>query len=101
MMIMTSREPATGTQRRARILLAAWNSGDLSRLREAVAQPQEDASTAAEQERAELLDAATETIRTWLKQPQRCLDADLQVSLGLLHHVSDSNPATAGRPSLD
>jgi hypothetical protein len=105
----------TDAQRRARILLAAWNSGDLSRLRQALQQSREDASwcfgagvhrvmlQSSEQEREELLEAATETVRTWLKErelrgeesnnaaPQASQsggEAELQASLRLLNHLA-------------
>ena len=95
---MTSRQPLTGAQRRARFLLAAWNSGELSRVRKALEQYREGDSPASGQEREELVDAAAETIRAWLNQPRTCPEADLQAGLHLLGHLASGNPAVGWTP---
>ncbi len=75
----------------ARILLAAWNSADLTRLKSALDVAQEvktESLSFAEQERVEMVHEVAGMIRQWL-QRQRTTE-DLTVSLELLRHLSQS-----------
>jgi hypothetical protein len=76
-------------QRRARALLAAWNSANLDRLESAL-----DATSdcvdlqlpAMERERIELVDEVVKTIRGWIARA--ITETELQAALILLRHVA-------------
>ena len=82
----------TSSERRARTLLAAWNSGELARLEDALDRTAgdigEDTLPACEQERFDLLQQITLTIRAWLSAATAAKDADLKAALGLLRHLA-------------
>jgi hypothetical protein len=76
-------------QRRARALLAAWNSANLERLETAL-----DSSSdypdrqllAMEREKVELVDEVVKTIRGWIARATT--ETELQAALILLRHVA-------------
>jgi len=75
----------------AKLLLAAWNSADVSRLRSALdlAEGVQPARLAyAEQERMELLQEIAAMIRYWMDSPKS--GEDLKASLDLLRHLAQN-----------
>ena len=84
-------KPLTLSERRARALLAAWNSADLARLEDTiestVALSQAPLSTS-EQERLDLLQEVASTIRTWVSTASSEHHSELKMSLGLLRHLA-------------
>lgn len=90
---MPATKQLTRSQRRARLLLAAWNSGVSTRVREAVEQaaPGADARTPwSEVERLEMLQEVASTIGSWMNgtSDRTALDA----ALGLLRHLAGAPP---------
>jgi hypothetical protein len=95
MMMKMKPAPATASERSARMLLAAWNSGDLHRLRETLAHAgvspepgswpltEED-----ERERMEILTTIADAMRNWLRRGGDAPAEDLQVSVKLLRHLA-------------
>jgi hypothetical protein len=81
-------------QRRARALLAAWNSGNLSRL-----EAELDANSAfmdmplpaIERERIEIVGEVVDAIRGWIARVRT--ETELQAALLLLRHVGCTGPA--------
>jgi hypothetical protein len=87
---MTSTDSLTGSERLARALLAAWNSGDIPRLQDAlghIAVTDRASLSALEQERIEIVQEAAKTIRVWLSGARR-KHADLNIALALLRHLA-------------
>jgi hypothetical protein len=73
----------------ARMLLAAWNSADLSRLQSALTLAegvQAGRLAYAEQERIELVHEIASMIRQWMKQQRT--GEDLNASLQILRHLA-------------
>ena len=92
-MMKMKLEPAS--EQRAKILLSAWNSGDLRRLREILSQDWTSATPAAwplsgeaECERMEMLLTIADAIRNWLRRGGDAPAEDLQVSVRLLRHLA-------------
>jgi hypothetical protein len=90
---------APASEERARILLSAWNSGDLGRLREALTgdwtsiQPAgRPPSAPKEQERIEMLATIAEAMRNWLRRGGDAPEEDLKVSMQLLRHLAGRAP---------
>lgn len=87
-------------QRRARALLAAWNSGSLSRL-----EAELDANSAfmdmplpaIERERIEIIGEVVDAIRGWIARVRT--ETELQAALLLLRHVGRTEPAYIPSPS--
>jgi hypothetical protein len=76
-------------QRRARALLAAWNSGNLKRLEAALDADSNCADfqlSAIERERVELVDEVVNAIRGWIASATT--GTELQAALVLLRHVA-------------
>jgi hypothetical protein len=76
-------------QRRARALLAAWNSASLERLETALDANPDDADLqlpAMERERIELVDEVVKAIRGWIAGDRT--ESELQAALILLRHVA-------------
>jgi|HubBroStandDraft_5_1064220.scaffolds.fasta_scaffold440927_2 hypothetical protein len=81
----------TISEQRARLLLSAWNSGDLARLESAI----NSLSTASnsslpydEMERMEMVNEVSSTIQGWI---DRCRDQhELETSLRLLRHLASA-----------
>lgn len=88
MMIKTKSAPASAQH--ARILLSAWNSGDLPRLGETLTQVRNTAEPAGgeEHERMEVLATIADTLRNWLRRGGDAPGEDLQVSVKLLRHLA-------------
>ena len=93
MMIKTKSAPVS--EQHARILLSAWNSGDLGRLRETLTQGWDSSepvglllSGGEEHERMEVLATIADTFRNWLRREGEAPAEDLQVSVQLLRHLA-------------
>jgi hypothetical protein len=96
MMMKTKSTPAS--ERRARMLLAAWNSGDLRRLRETLMQGGISADPGSwplagedERERMEILATIADAMRNWLRRGGDAPVEDLQVSVRLLRHLAGTD----------
>ncbi len=95
MPIMMKTKSAALSEHRARLLLAAWNSGDLRRLRETLtqggisAEPDNWPLTGEdERERMEILATIADAMRNWLRRGGDAPTEDLQVSVKLLRHLA-------------
>lgn len=95
MMTMMKTKSAPLSEHRARLLLSAWNSGDLRRLSETLTQgivPNEPAgwplTGEAERERMEMLATIADAMRHWLRRGGDGPEEDLQVSVKLLRHLA-------------
>ena len=93
-MMMKTKCPPTSEQH-ARMLLSAWNSGDLGCLRQTLAEEWTSAAPAAwppageaECERMEMLLTIADAIRNWLRRGGDAPAEDLQVSMQLLRHLA-------------
>lgn len=93
-MIMKMKS-AAASEHRARILLSAWNSGDLRRLRETLMQGWSSAEPSGwpitgedECERMEMLATIAESMRNWLRCGGEAPAEDLRVSVKLLQHLA-------------
>jgi hypothetical protein len=87
---MTFTDSPTVSEDFARSLLAAWDSGNVPRLREELSQVAgADCSSlsAFEQERIEIVQEVAQTIRVWLSGGKR-KHADLNIALALLRHFA-------------
>ena len=81
------------SEQHARMLLSAWNSGDLRRLRETLTQAGNSGESAPlwgaeELERMEALATIAEALRNWLRRGGEAPAEDLQVSVQLLRHLA-------------
>jgi hypothetical protein len=95
MPIMMKTKSAPASERRARILLSAWNSGDLRRLQETLTQDDWISgpdgwplSGDEEHERLEMLVTIADSLRNWLRRGGDAPAEDLQVSMQLLRHLA-------------
>ena len=95
MPILMKTKSAPVSERRARMLLSAWNSGDLRRLQETLTQgwifgsPDGWPLTGeAERERMEMLATIADAMRNWLRRGGDAPAEDLQVSVKLLRHLA-------------
>ena len=93
-MMMKTKSVAV-SEHRARILLSAWNSGDLRRVREILTQTWFSGEPAgwplsgeAERERMEMLVTIADAMRNWLRRGGSAPAEDLQVSMQLLRHLA-------------
>ena len=93
MMIKTKSAPVS--EQHARILLSAWNSGDVRRLRETLTEVWDSGEPAGwplsgkeEHERMEVLATIADTFRNWLRRGGEAPAEDLQVSVQLLRHLA-------------
>jgi hypothetical protein len=87
---MTSAKSVTVSERFARSLLAAWNRGDLPRLRDElnqVAVADHSSLPVFEQERIEMVQEVAKTMRVWLGGARR-KHTELNVALALLGHLA-------------
>jgi hypothetical protein len=92
-MLKTKSTPAS--ERRAKILLSAWNSGDPRYLQETLMQGWMAAEPAgwpltgeAERERMEMLATIADAMRNWLRRGGDAPEEDLRVSVKLLRHLA-------------
>jgi hypothetical protein len=93
-MILRMKSPPVSEQH-ARILLSAWNSGDVGRLSDTLGQIGNSAEPAGwplsgveEHERLEALATIADTMRNWLRRGGEAPAEDLQVSMRLLRHLA-------------
>ena len=88
---MTFPKPLSASERSAREILAAWNSGDVVRLRSVLghAGPTFDGASAAEQERFEMIGEIAANLRAWMDNGSQ--REDLDASLALLRHLAQAN----------
>src|SRR5437868_5058149 len=105
MMIKTKSEAAS--EQRARMLLSAWNSGDLRRLRETLTQGWTGAEPAGwpvtvrvtaedELERMEMLATIADAMRNWLRRGGEAPEDELRVSVKLLRHLAGAESLWGG-----
>ena len=82
------------SEHRARLLLSAWNSGDLRRLQETLTEgwistgPLAGPLTGDERDRMEMLATIADTMRNWLRRGGDAPAEDLQVTVQLLRHLA-------------
>jgi hypothetical protein len=80
------------SRRSAKLLLAAWNSGDCRRMRTAIDQAHAlEPTSPGEAERMEMIHGAGRAIGQWMEAGK--LSADLDASLEVLRHLAGSGPA--------
>lgn len=88
---MINSKPLTVSERFARALLAAWNSGELMRLEaalDATARGYNASLPACEKERIEVVREIASTIRLWLQGAGQKAQADLNAALRVLRHLA-------------
>jgi hypothetical protein len=93
---MTFTDSLAGSDRVARSLLAAWNSGDVPCLRNELSQiavTDYSSLSALEHERIEIVQEIAQTIRAWLSGARK-KHADLNVALALLRHLATADDET-------
>jgi len=95
--MLMKMKTARASEQCARILLSAWNSGDLPRLQETLTEEwisKEPAgwplSGEAEHERMEMLVTIADAMRNWLRRGGEAPTEDLKVSMQLLRHLAGS-----------
>ena len=93
--MLLKMKSAEASEQRARILLSAWNSGDVRRLQETLTQGWMSAEPAgwpltgeAERERMEILATIADAMRNWLRRGGDAPAEDLKVSVKLLRHLA-------------
>jgi hypothetical protein len=98
---------AAASEHRARILLSAWNSGDLRRLRETLTQSWNSLEPSAwpltgedECERMEMLATIADAMRDWLRRGGEAPTEDLQVSVKLLQHLARTESLWREKPRV-
>jgi hypothetical protein len=87
---MTYTDSLTDSERTARSLLAAWESGDVPSLRQELSQiavMDHSSLPAFEHERMEIVQGVAQTMRVWLSGAKK-KHADLNVALTLLRHLT-------------
>jgi hypothetical protein len=95
--MMTYTETLIGSERIARSLLAAWNSGDVPRLRnelKQIAATDSSSLSALEGEKMEIVQGVAQTLRFWLSGA-RGKHPDLNIALALLRHLAMPKDAAA------
>jgi hypothetical protein len=92
---MMKMKSAPASEQRARMLLSAWNSGDLRRLQDTLMQGGISADPAGwpltgedERERMEMLATIADAMRNWLRRGGDTPAEDLKVSVKLLRHLA-------------
>jgi hypothetical protein len=92
-MLKTKSTP--DSERLARMLLSAWNSGDVSQLRETLTQGWISSEPSGwpltgegESERLEMLATIADAMRNWLRRGGDAPAEDLKVSVRLLRHLA-------------
>jgi len=87
------------SRQRALILLSAWNSGDLPRLRDTLMQDWVAGAPGGwpltgddEHESMEMLVTIADAMRNWLRRGGEAPREELQVSMRLLRHLAGSEP---------
>jgi hypothetical protein len=93
---MTATAAPTESERFARSLLTAWNSGDAPCLRNELSKlavMDYSRLSTFEYERIEIVRETAQTIRVWLSGARK-KHADLNVALGLLRHLATAEDRT-------
>jgi len=88
---MTQPKSLSASERCARMLLAAWNMGDLAALEAALRQTSVANNTelsSSEEERMELVREIAGAIQMWLRGVRSERPADLTIHLELLRHLA-------------
>jgi hypothetical protein len=88
---MTEPKLLTASERCARSLLAAWNTGDLAALESALRQSAVSGYvdlSAGEEERMEIVQEIASNIQMWLRGVRSTRPADLNTNLDLLLHLA-------------
>jgi len=91
---MSTSKHFTISERRARALLAAWNSASVIRVQEAIAQAvrnQDAPCSWSETERIEMVQEIAATIQSWMSG--RKGRTDLDASIELLRHLAGASVA--------
>ena len=88
---------AAVSEHHARLLLSAWNSGDLRRLQNTLTHSTISVEPAGltredERERLEMLVTIADAMRNWLRRGGDAPTEDLQVSVKLLRHLAGIEP---------
>ena len=98
MPIMMKMKSAAVSEHRARLLLSAWNSGDLRRLQDTLThnwiavEPSGWPLTGEdERERMEILATIADAMRNWLRRGGDAPEEDLEVSVKLLRHQAGAD----------
>jgi hypothetical protein len=94
---MTYPRTLTASERCARSLLSAWNTGDLAGLEAALRQANAAGQTtlsSGEEERMELVREIAGCIQMWLRGVRWTQPADLGTHLDLLRHLARNEGAT-------
>lgn len=88
---MSTLKQLTVSERRARALLAAWNSASAPRLQDAIEQAslcQATSRSSDEAERVEMIQEIAATLRLWMEGERS--RTDLDASIELLRHLAGS-----------
>jgi len=95
MPITMKMKSAAVSEHHARLLLSAWNSGDLRRLQDTLSHSLISVEPAGwpptgedERERLEILATIADAMRNWLRRGGDAPTEDLQVSVKLLRHLA-------------
>jgi hypothetical protein len=98
MPIMMKMKSAPVSEHHARLLLSAWNSGDLRRLRDTLTHNWISVEPAGwpltgenERERMEMLATIADAMRNWLRRGGDAPEEDLKVSVKLLRHLAGTD----------
>ena len=100
---MTQTKPSIVSQQYASSLLAAWNTGDLAGLDNALdrtANADKTGLRPCEWERVELVQGIAETIDAWQRETRWVGPADLDVSLRLLGNLARHQVTREGWPAM-
>jgi hypothetical protein len=93
----------TASERCARMLLAAWNTGDLAGLEAALRQTSAAGHaelSSSEEERMELVREIAGGIRLWLRGIRDTKPADLNTHLELLRHLARCEGSATRSPAV-
>jgi hypothetical protein len=93
---MTDTHSLTTSDRSARSLLAAWDSGNVPSLRDElnrIAGTDYSSLSAFDHERIEIVQEIAQTIRVWLGGGRK-KHADLNIALALLRHLATADDET-------
>jgi hypothetical protein len=93
MPITMKMKSAAVSEHHARLLLSAWNSGDLRRLQDTLTHSSISVEPTGftgedERERLEMLATIADAMRNWLRRGGDAPTEDLQVSVKLLRHLA-------------
>jgi hypothetical protein len=95
---MSHQKSLSVSERSARALLSAWNSGELIRLEAALDQTaamKDSQPSSSELERIELVREIADSIRLWIEGVKQETPIDLNASLKLLRHLAGASGRAA------